>query len=181
MRQKAVHILNFLLCLSHAGCSLFQTYADLTSLTDPTDMYEHLQERFGRGNRIQQPRDSQSTNTKPKLTLDLSIREYEKAIQDAANLPSWCQQREIPTPQEIRGDLGCNGEDDEVEVPVNEVSKPWPSKEEYLEAHYGLLREEAVAPLRNVVSELLAEPQIEEKHSQENAAIYEKVPRSVFL
>ena len=138
-------------------------------------MNEHLQERFGRRNAIHQPRDQQPSKTRPKLTLDVSIREYEKGVQDTANLPLWRQQREIPTSQEIRGDITTNGEDDEVEVPVNEVSKPWPSKEEYLEAHYGLLREEAVAPLRNVVSELLVEPQIEEKNSQENAAIYEKV------
>jgi len=141
-------------------------------------MNQHLQERFGRGNAIQQPRDLRSTNTRPKLTLDLSIREYEKGAQDTGDFPLWRQQREIPTSQEIRGDLASNGEDDEIEVPVNEISKPWSSKEEYLEAHYGLLREEAVTPLRNVVSELLAVPQIEEEDSQENAAIYEKVPRS---
>lgn len=138
-------------------------------------MNEHLQERFRRGNPAKQPRDTPSLNTRPKLTLDVSIREYEKGVQGNDHLPSWCQQREIPTSQEVRGDITGNGEDDEVEVSINEVSKPWPSREEYLEAHYGLLREEAVAPLRNVVSELLAEPQIEEKVSQENAAIYEKV------
>ena len=142
-------------------------------------MNEHLQERFGHGNAIQQPRDQQPTKMRTRLTLDVSIREYEKGVQGTTGLPVWRQQREIPTAREIRGDIAANGEDDEVEVPVNEVSKPWPSREEYLEAHYGLLREEAVAPLRNVVSELLAEPQIEETSSQENAAVYEKVSSPV--
>ena len=142
---------------------------ELTSLTDQTDMNEHLQERFGRGSFRQQPNEQRSTFTKPRLTLDLSIREYEKAFEETTNLQPWRQQREIPTSQEIRG------EDDEVEVSVNKITQPWPSKEEYLEAHYGLLREDAVAPLRNVVSELLAIPQIAEKDSQENAGIYEKV------
>lgn len=141
-------------------------------------MNQHLQERFCRGNAIQQPRGLRPSNARPKLTLDLSIREYEQEAQDTGDFPLWRQQREIPTSHEIRGDLASNGEDDEVEVPVNEISKPWSSKEEYLEAHYGLLREEAVTPLRNVVSELLAVPQIEEKDSQENAAIYEKVTQS---
>ena len=144
-------------------------------------MNEHLQERFGRGNAVQRHRDQQPSKTRPRLTLDLSIREYENGVQDTVDLPLWRQQREIPTSQEIRGDIMANDEDDEVEVPVNEVSKPWSSREEYLEAHYGLLREEAVAPLRNVVSELLVEPQIEEKNSQENAAIYEKVNPPGFL
>ena len=141
-------------------------------------MNEHLQERFGRGNAKQQPHEPQSSNSRPRLTLDLSIREYEKAFQDTDNVQSWRHQREIPTSQEIRGGLTSDIQDDEVEVAVNKVTQPWSSKEEYLEAHYGLLREDAVAPMRNVVSEVLAEPQIEEKNSQENAAIYEKVTKA---
>jgi helicase required for RNAi-mediated heterochromatin assembly 1 len=38
-------------------------------------------------------------------------------------------------------------------LPRNIVDGPWPSKEAYLGAHYQILREDAIAPLRRAVSE----------------------------
>jgi len=55
------------------------------------------------------------------------------------------------------------------------VVGPYKSKEDYLERHYTLLREDAVAPLRDVVSELQIHPHIMEKESDNSAYIYEKV------
>ena len=64
--------------------------------------------------------------------------------------------------------------DEEEEVPVNHVVGPWASKHKYLSDHYSLLREDGVAPLRNVVSELKAVPDVLEKDSVEQSQIYEK-------
>ncbi|KAL9037151.1 MAG: hypothetical protein Q9180_003883 [Flavoplaca navasiana] len=51
----------------------------------------------------------------------------------------------------------------------------WASKQKYLSDHYALLREDGVAPLRNVVSELKANPDTLEPDSVEQSQIYEKV------
>lgn len=84
---------------------------------------------------------------------------------------SWLNKTEVPSPEEI------NDPDDEyeIEVPVNKVAGQWVDKQEYLKSHHLLLREDAVSPLRNAVSEVRNEPHIMEQDSQEDAAIYEKV------
>ena len=111
----------------------------------------------------------------------ISAREIDKYVK--TSLPSdhaWTLRPEIPSPAEIvSGD--DEDEDNEVSVPCNKLVDAWASREEYLEAQYQLLREDAISPLRDAVSEIRAEPYIEEKHSQENAAIYERVSVVGFL
>jgi helicase required for RNAi-mediated heterochromatin assembly 1 len=46
----------------------------------------------------------------------------------------------------------------EITLPKNIVDGPWPSREDYIGAHYQILREDAVAPLRHVVSEFKRHP-----------------------
>lgn len=84
---------------------------------------------------------------------------------------SWLNKTEIPSSAEI------NDTDDEFEIPipVNKVAGQWGDRQEYLRSHHLLLREDAVSPLRNAVSEVRNEPHITEQDSQEDAAIYEKV------
>lgn len=84
---------------------------------------------------------------------------------------SWLNKSEVPSPEEV------NDPDDEyeIEVPVNKVAGQWADRQEYLKSHHLLLREDAVSPLRNAVSEVRNEPHIMEQDSQEDAAIYEKV------
>ena len=84
---------------------------------------------------------------------------------------SWLNKSEVPSSAEI------NDPDDEyeIEVPVNKVAGQWVDRQEYLKSHHLLLREDAVSPLRNAVSEVRNEPHIMEQDSQEDAAIYEKV------
>lgn len=59
-----------------------------------------------------------------------------------------------------------------VDIPVNIVDAAWRSKEDYLRAHYELLREDAIAPLRDAVAVVQASP---EMHDSKGACIYEKV------
>ena len=70
---------------------------------------------------------------------------------------------------------GRKDHDENVELLENIIVGPYTSKEDYLERHYSLLREDAVAPLRDVVSELQLTPRILEKDSDNSAYIYEKV------
>lgn len=102
-----------------------------------------------------------------------SIRDYVGFELQNHDLNSWLGRPEVPSPKELNGD-GDDAEA-EIEIPVNNITAPWQSTMEYLGGHYRLLREDAVAPLRNVISELRAETGIMEKDSQENACIYEKV------
>lgn len=106
-----------------------------------------------------------------------TIRDYLKGFRniESSNPSSWLSKSEIPSSIEINGDGQDTVEDDTVAVPVNKINGQWESKEEYLSGHYLLLREDAISPLRNVVSELRNEPTIMESDSQESASIYEKV------
>ena len=109
-----------------------------------------------------------------------------RAANEPVNTGSWLARREIPTSAELLGknddeEDGDKGDgDDELEVPVNVIQGPWPSKEDYLSAHYELLREDAVAPLRDAVAEVKAVPNMMDS---QGICIYENVmtasPRSV--
>jgi helicase required for RNAi-mediated heterochromatin assembly 1 len=46
----------------------------------------------------------------------------------------------------------------EMTLPDNIIVGPWTSKEDYIGAHYQILREDAIAPLRYVVSEFRQHP-----------------------
>ena len=59
-------------------------------------------------------------------------------------------------------------------MPWRSVRGPWASKQRYLSDHYALLREDGLAPLRNVVSELKEKPDTLEQDSVEQSQIYEK-------
>lgn len=109
------------------------------------------------------------------MSKSIAVREYLRRSSESTDPSSWLNKSEIPSTFEINASAGDEADETELEIPVNKVVGPWESKEEYLSGHYTLLREDAVAPLRNVVSEVRMEPQIMEKDSQENASIYEKV------
>lgn len=111
------------------------------------------------------------------MARNSTIRDYLKGFRniEASNPSSWLSKSEIPSSVEINGEGQDTVEDDTVAVPINKINGQWESKEEYLSGHYLLLREDAISPLRNVVSELRNEPTIMESDSQESASIYEKV------
>lgn len=139
-------------------------------------MIDNSQFHLKRFTRKPQPRnDNQPTAEPPgpKLNLNTRIREYVNGAAVSVSAPAYLSIREIPTSEEIS--VLPNGEGEDVEVPANQVVGPWQSKQKYLSDHYALLREDAVTPLRNVVSELKAEPWVLEKDSIEHSYIYEKV------
>lgn len=82
----------------------------------------------------------------------------------------WLLQPEIPSKEEI---LGIDDKGNEfIELAPNRVVGPWRSKGAYLKAHYELLREDAVAPLRDAVAYVREDPDMADSHM---VAIYEKV------
>ena len=141
-----------------------------------SDMNENLNERFGRGKATRDSHIARSLTARPSVTLNLSIREYAKTASQPADLSQWIGFREIPSPNEVF-DEGRTEHSTTLELTENTVVGPYISKGEYLENHYRLLREDAVAPLRDVVSEVQYFPQLLEKDSDNDAYIYEKVPR----
>ena len=79
---------------------------------------------------------------------------------------------ELPTSAELAPESDENGEEPEMTVPVNKIKGAWESRSEYLRAHYGLLREDAVNGLREAVQQVSEEPSMGEDRS---IHIYEKV------
>lgn len=110
---------------------------------------------------------------KPSMTLNLRIREYARG-DDHGDQTHWTGFREVPSPSEVF-DEGRTDHGTTLELTENTVVGPYLSREDYLEIHYRLLREDAVAPLRDVVSEIQFYPQLMEKDSDNGAYIYEKV------
>ena len=137
-------------------------------------MNEHLVERFGRGKAVRDSRMPRTSTTTATMTLNLSIREYARTADQPADPSHWTGFREIPSSSEVF-DAGRIQHGETLELTGNTVVGPYASTEEYLESHYKLLREDAVAPLRDVVSEVQVYPHLMEKESDNGAFIYEKV------
>lgn len=104
----------------------------------------------------------------PQEIANLKVREYFESM-ILENTPSWQSKPEIPSPQEI---MGSDTPDDSLPLHVNLIDRPWDSKEQYIEAHYNLLREDSVSPLRDAVATL------RDNHSMDDTdkfSIYESV------
>ena len=131
-------------------------------------------ERFGRGSAIRDSHKSETATAKFPLTLNLTIRKYAEIADQPAGQSHWTGFREIPSSSEVF-DEGRTEHGTALELTENTIVGPYLSKEEYLEVHYRLLREDAVAPLRDAVSEIQFYPQLLEKDSDNGAYIYERV------
>ncbi|MCJ1436993.1 hypothetical protein MMC27_006376 [Xylographa pallens] len=138
------------------------------------EMNEDLLERLDGSQPKAQTEDGGESMVSNPRQID-GIREY---FDKASNLPtdhSWLTLPELPTSVEVGRLKNGKPTVGEIPVPVNKVDGPWSSKQEYLQSHYELLREDGVASLREAVEEIRAKPELMEKDSQEHAAIYENV------
>ncbi|EEH33080.2 helicase required for RNAi-mediated heterochromatin assembly 1 [Paracoccidioides lutzii Pb01] len=107
------------------------------------------------------------------MFLNTDIRKYVQEIRRAAAGVSWTAKPELPTANEILGIDENNGcADGSVSLLANKVQGSWPSTEIYLRTHYGLLREDAVAPLRDAVAYVKEDPRMKDST---DVCIYEKV------
>ena len=139
-------------------------------------MNAHLSERLGRGDSFRDPEASfASAPTRVLISnLSISIRKYIMAEDSRGGTLDWTGLPEFPAPHEVFLENREKHEED-VEIYENIIVGPYPSKDDYLSRHYGLLREDAVSPLRDVVSEIQLKPKIMEAASENDAFIYEKV------
>jgi helicase required for RNAi-mediated heterochromatin assembly 1 len=63
-------------------------------------------------------------------------------------------------------------------LPHNPIDGPWPSKQEYITAHYEILREDAIAPLRKSVKTFKNHPNM---NDDENTHVYTHVSSTAVL
>lgn len=99
--------------------------------------------------------------------LNRTIRAYVEQSKLANASDPWVKTPELPTSEEIFG-IGDNS----IDLVPNQVDGPWASTGAYLNAHYDLLREDAVAPLRDAVAYVRDRPAM---HDAADVCIYEKV------
>lgn len=138
---------------------------DFESNSHLVERWGHQQSKF-KSTAIQQP-------VRANIPANPAIRKYVFSSQTPISTTSWLSKREIPTSAEILGTPQGNGvNNNDMWIPVNEIQGPWPSKEDYLCAHYELLREDAVAPLRDAVAKVRAHPKTDDS---DDTCVYESV------
>lgn len=139
-------------------------------LSDTGTFNSSLSERF-RGNKIHRnlPVSDTMHNNGYRVELNLGPREYLRTQHKIAedNPKGWQGIPEIPTSNEI-----ALNDNEAVSVPANKVKGRWKSTEKYLRAHYELLREDSIAPIRDAVDAVRKTP---EMMDNKDLAIYEKV------
>ena len=105
-------------------------------------------------------------------SANMAIRKYFDNRTDHARLAGWQTKPELPTVQEV---MGTDQLGDDFTLTVNKISGPWPSTDLYLETHYNLLREDAVAPLRDAIATFCQRPGMRDNN---DLVIYERVRRA---
>ncbi|KAJ5689181.1 ATP binding protein [Penicillium macrosclerotiorum] len=107
----------------------------------------------------------------PQSVANRAIREYfgNYGCQKIGSNTDWLMKPELPTADEI---LGIDSPDNDVLLAPNVISEAWSSRDDYLKTHYNLIREDAVAPLRDAVAFLRSRPSMNDTN---DVAIYEKV------
>ena len=103
------------------------------------------------------------------LSANLAIRQYFNAGPRDTPLDEWQKKPELPTVNEI---MGTDHPGEEFNLATNKIHGAWPSAEVYLKTHYNLLREDAVANLRDAVAVVRERPGVMDGRS---FVIYERV------
>ncbi len=134
-------------------------------------MNANLAERF-RGNRPARLENGNTTSFDPEadFVVNHDIRRYVHAQENItrdATPGDWLSHLEIPSNEEIALSV-----DAEVVLAANKVEGKWRSKDKYLRAHFGLLREDAISPLRDAVDKYKKDPDMMDDFT---LSIYEKV------
>ncbi|KAK5170579.1 uncharacterized protein LTR77_005167 [Saxophila tyrrhenica] len=140
-------------------------------------MNENLTERFGRSRRGPHQGTEQVEIWIVPPQLNKNVSKYYEDAESPADGGSWLRLPAIPTSSELL-DLNTGDDSDSlnnVEIATNRPRGAWDSKEDYLGAHYELLREDAVRPLREAVQRVKFSPQSKEDAFNGSIGIYEKV------
>ncbi|KAK5123677.1 hypothetical protein LTR85_002313 [Meristemomyces frigidus] len=159
-------------------------------------MNENIVERFGRSrNGVRTETNKVEVWLQPP-TLNTNIRQYFDDAKKHVDGGSWLGRPEVPTLEEVLDtDVGSSTSSDIVEIVPNKPTGAWESKgesavkarvsrlqsadhnppEAYLGAQYELLREDAVRPLREAMSNVRAYPTASEEAFNGTIGIYDKV------
>jgi helicase required for RNAi-mediated heterochromatin assembly 1 len=122
------------------------------------------------------PREKAAKQPPLNITLNKDIREYVIATNRSTNTGHWNEKPEVPSPNEILGLDGSLETTDVIDLVPNQIRGPWPAVHTYLKAHYDLLREDAVSPLRDAVAYFKETPSMGDSAS---VSVYEKVWPSI--
>lgn len=95
------------------------------------------------------------------------MQDQRKITETCPDPESWLAKPEVPSRAEV-----CPPDGTEVALPANKIDRPWSKPTSYLKTHYQLLREDAVAPLREAVSKFRKDPQ---RMDDNDIRIYEQV------
>ncbi|KAF3216751.1 hypothetical protein TWF106_008152 [Orbilia oligospora] len=122
---------------------------------DNGEMNAHLSEKLIAPSR---PRDKASTSYSgvPRNPL---VEQFERALPfstDGSAPSAWRAFPDVPSTAELMTP--------EVDVPINDVENPWDSVDDYLGAHYELLREDSFSPLREAVGRFRKEPSMDDEY-----------------
>ncbi|KAF2431430.1 P-loop containing nucleoside triphosphate hydrolase protein [Tothia fuscella] len=145
------------------------------------EMNTALQERFTPGKFHK--RDLRNDTMKQEVTKFRSnyIEQYLKDSSLPADPRSWLAAPEFPTPEEAQDVnepwMTVDPADGCVVMRGNQIKGARASKDEYLQAHYEMLREDTVRPLRETISWVKNNPDSREDQRQfgGNMGLYEKV------
>ncbi|KKA19844.1 hypothetical protein T310_6168 [Rasamsonia emersonii CBS 393.64] len=121
--------------------------------------------------RDEQPRGRYRSRGVAVPVANKDIRKYVLESYSAAD-EGWTSKPEIPASDEVMGMSGDAEDEDVIPLMPNQIAGPWPSREAYLSAHYELLREESLAPLRDAVAYVRENPLMMDS---KEVCIYEKV------
>jgi helicase required for RNAi-mediated heterochromatin assembly 1 len=146
-------------------------------------MNVELVERFTQRSRPLHRRDQHkiSSHTEENRLHNTAIRQYLEQTRAPCDPCSWVSASDIPTTAEIFDVTEPWQRVDPVDASIllqgNNLQGPWPCKNDYLMAHYEMLREEEVRPLREAVHWVKNNPSLGEDQRAfgGNMGIYEKV------
>lgn len=134
-------------------------------------MNAHLTERFRGRPRIENAgRSAGNGSSRYKAVLNPAISTYvnaQESIYLNANPEDWLAMPEIPPASEISLPEGAS-----IVLPRNKIDRPWLHPEKYLKAHFKLLREDAIAPVREAVDRYRRDP---DRMDDNETRIYEQV------
>ncbi|KAJ8106147.1 hypothetical protein OPT61_g9734 [Boeremia exigua] len=155
-------------------------YANL----DDGEYNAHLTERFGntvpKQRHSSQVPDDNIPESAPKRVNEDIRKYYEAASKPVAGAGLWLDMPEIPHPDEILRDEPAFT-NLETLIPMDEeprpktIDGPYENAEDYLRTEYELLREDALQPLRDAVTEVRKSPWKDEAQYEKSVGIYEPV------
>lgn len=118
------------------------------------------------------PRETMGKLPQADVKLNKDIRAYVAAANRSDNTNQWNEKTEVPSTGEILGLDDSEEAIDVIDLVPNLIQGPWPEVQSYLKAHYDLLREDAVSPLRDAVASFKEAPSMIDSSS---VSIYDKV------